>query len=144
MNLRNATILPLAVVLGSCSYLYDVVAVLQDGRVAFAVAPDSRQQPECLRRVEVVAEEQSQTVWRESVSHEDACANRFPLVYGQRLSGQHQQGGSPDTSPQSLQRGIVYEIVTTSGSTGYGGGRFVIRADGGIENLPYPAPSPTP
>lgn len=31
MNLRNATILPLAVVLGSCSYLYDVVAVLQDG-----------------------------------------------------------------------------------------------------------------
>lgn len=143
MNLKNATILPLAVVLGSCSNLYDVVAVLQDGRVAFAVAPDSRQQPECLRRVEVVAEEQSQTVWRENVSHEDACANRFPFVYGQRLRGQHPQDGLRDTSPQSLKRGIVYAISTATGSTGYGGGRFVIRANGRVENLPYSSASPT-
>lgn len=34
-----------------------------------------------------------------------------------------------------LRRGVAYSITTTTGATGYGDGRFVIHADGRVENL---------
>lgn len=75
-------------------------------------------------------------MWLESVSHDDKCANKFPLPYGVTLKGQHQQD-SELIGAKPLRRGTVYEISTTSGATGYGGGRFAVRADGSIENLKF-------
>jgi hypothetical protein len=73
-------------------------------------------------------------MWLEIVSHEDDCANEFPLPYGVPLKGTHQQN-SNRVAAKPLHRGAVYEISTTSGATGYGGGKFIIGSDGRVQNL---------
>jgi hypothetical protein len=73
------------------------------------------------------------TYWFESVDYDDACANRFPLIYGASLNGRHQQDGIVKAT--ALRREVVYDVSTTTGATGYGSGRFTIHADGHIENL---------
>ncbi|MGI8405690.1 MAG: hypothetical protein ACR2OE_13175 [Thermomicrobiales bacterium] len=136
MPRRIATLLLLALALSSCSYSYGVLATVRNGRVVFIVDPASSQQPSCLRRIEVIAEYERDPIWEESVSYDDDCENKFPLPYGARLEGQHQQNQKmADAKP--LRRGITYEVSTTTGATGYGGGRFVVRPDGRLENLPY-------
>ena len=75
------------------------------------------------------------TFWFETVSYDDPCANRFPLPYGARLKGEH-QNDSGIVKAKPLLREVVYEVTTTTGATGYGGGRFIIHADGRVENLP--------
>lgn len=125
----------LALTLSSCSYGYDLLAVVRNGRVVFIVDPASAQQPSCLRRVEVTAEDDERdTLWLESVSYDDDCANKFPLPYGATIKGQHQQD-SRLVMAKPLRRGTIYNVSTTTGATGYGGGRFVVHADGRIENL---------
>jgi hypothetical protein len=89
----------------------------------------------CLRLIEVSAEDEKEASWRESVDSSDDCVNKFPVAYGSRLLGRHQ----PDTkeiTAKPLRRGIVYEVITTSGATGYGSGRFIVHANGKVENLP--------
>jgi len=126
----------MTVALSGCSYSYEVVASLEGGRVIFAVSPKSPQRPDCVRRIEVIPENGQTASWEESVDYEDDCANRFPLPYGATLKGHHQEGVQTAVA-KPLQRGVIYQISTTTGATGYGGGRFVIQSDGHVVNLPY-------
>lgn len=143
----------LSATLSGCSYVYDVIAVAHDGRLAFIIDPASDQRPSCLRLIEVTTERQPKAqaeegddtsrvsdgvIWFESVSYDDDCANRFPLYYGFTLKGEHQQDRAM-VKAKPLLREVVYNVSTTTGATGYGGGRFVIHANGRIENLRFPA-----
>jgi hypothetical protein len=139
--LRAFIALLIGFVLTGCSYDYTVNAVVLDGRLAFVVAPTSRQSPDCYRQV-TVRNDQA-TLWQETVADDDACENRFPIFYGAALNGRPMldaSGRVPEwaTSRRSrpLQRGVWYEINATSGSTGYGRGRFRISAEGRVENDP--------
>jgi hypothetical protein len=151
---RVLVLVLLAATLSSCSYAYRLLAISQGGRLAFVVSPDSDERPSCLRYVEVIADDGAKaktepepgddtsrvgygTYWFESMDYDDACANRFPVLYGAPLKGQHQQYKSVKAKP--LRREIVYDVTTTTGATGYGDGRFVIHADGRVENLPEQA-----
>ena len=140
---RIVQIVSLVFALSGCSYSYDVIAMSRDGHIVFVVDPKSRQQPDCVRRIAVFAENEREPVWRESTSYDDDCANTFPVSYGLRLKGRHQEDSIPEMKAKTLQTGIVYEVSTTTGATGYGGGRFVIHADGRIENLSFPTIEPT-
>jgi hypothetical protein len=147
---RIAFLLLISATLSSCSYVYDVLAVARDGRLTFIVDPASGKRPSCLRQIEVTAEHPTKakgepgddasrvaygTFWFESVDYDDACANRFPVSYGDSLSGKRQQDRSFVRSKRLL-REVVYEVATTTGATGYGGGRFMIHTNGRVENLP--------
>lgn len=148
---RIARLILISATLSSCSYAYDVAAVVRDGLLVFIVDHTSHQRPPCLRQVEVTAERPTKaqaetgddasrisygTFWFESVSYNDDCANRFPLPYGVTLKGEHQQDrGSVKAKP--LSREVVYEVNTTTDATGYGSGRFIIHDDGRIENLRF-------
>jgi hypothetical protein len=125
----------LCVSLGGCSYSYDLIAVAQNGQVVFEVDPASAQQPGCLRRIEVSAEGEREATWLESISYDDDCANKFPLPYGYRLRGAH-QSDSQEVPAKPLRLETVYEMTATTGATGYGYGRFIVHADGQVENLP--------
>jgi hypothetical protein len=137
-----------APLLNSCSYSYDILAVARQGRVAFVVDPRSDHQPACVRRIELSFDDPppieassnarsgaSDVVWTDSVDYDDACANHFPLLYGQQLRGRHRPEDHR-IAARSLQFERIYEILTTTGATGYGGGRFVVHRNGRIENLP--------
>jgi hypothetical protein len=154
MRRRIVALVLLIATLTSCSYDYRLLAISQDGRLAFVVSPDSDHHPSCFRDVEVIADDGAKaktapepgddtsrvgygTFWFQSVDYEDDCANRFPILYGASLKGQRQQYGSVKAKP--LRQEVVYTVSTTSGATGYGGGRFVIHANGQIENLPEQA-----
>jgi hypothetical protein len=65
---------------------------------------------------------------------DDDCANKFPVAYGMSFKGRHQQEWPP-IKAERLRRGVVYEVGTTTGATGYGAGRFIINSDGRVENL---------
>lgn len=71
--------------------------------------------------------------WRDSVDYEDACANKFPFAYGDKLYGRP-QADWPKINAKPLKRGVHYEINTTTGATGYGVGQFSIDESGHIIN----------
>lgn len=151
MNWRRPFILPIVCgALSSCSYDYDLKAVVQNGHLAFIVASTSPHDPSCVRQVEVLSEDREKaeaapgddatrigygTFWFESVTYDDDCANRFPLEYGSKLKGKP-LGERGIVAAKPLLREVVYQVATTTGATGYGGGRFVIHVDGRVENLP--------
>lgn len=130
----------LAASLEGCSYRYDLIAAVRNGQIVIDVDPSSSRHPACLRRIEVSANDERKAAWLESVSYDDDCANKFPLPYGYRLRGKHQPD-SREVAAKPLRREIVYEVTATTGATGYGGGRFIVHADGRLENLP---PKPLP
>lgn len=133
----------LALCLGGCSYSYDLIAAVRNGRIVINVDPASSRQPSCLRQIEVFEEGEREPAWLESVSYDDDCSNSFPLPYGHRLRGQHQPGDR-EVAAKPLRRETIYIVTATTGATGYGGGRFVVHADGRVENLPQePASSGT-
>ena len=79
---------------------------------------------------------QGEEHWFDRASYD--CKNPFPIFYGESL-----KGGPPESGPQyaiinakPLKVGIIYSVSTTTGATGYGGGRFRLRPDGAVENLP--------
>ena len=140
---RKLSIAVVCLSLNGCSYVYDVLAAVQDGRLTF-IADEG-----CVRQIEVRAEgdevaqasagdDQTRvshgTFWFESIEHKDRCENRFPITYGMDLIGA-QQEGLGHVAAKPLLREVIYLVNTTTGSTGYGGGRFIIHADGTIENL---------
>lgn len=110
LMLRAAIPILCVLTLCGCSYSYDVQATVSDGRLIFDANPQWG--ADCVRRVEVRAEEDrgsegAGAVWEQSISHDDACENRFPIVYGEPLRGRHHvygSGGVPDamvgTPPQ--------------------------------------------
>lgn len=148
-------LLPLAgLLLSSCSYSYDLRAIVIDDRLAFIVDPRSRNQAACTHGVHVTTASGERATARAAPGDERAlvangvfwwvdlevgeCLNRFPILYGQPMQGKSFPGTNhpaPQVDAKPLRRGVIYE-VTTSGDGGYGGGRFRIRADQTIENLP--------
>jgi hypothetical protein len=137
---KVAAVMLLCASLGGCSYSYNLIAAVRNGQIVIEVDPTSSQHPKCLRRIEVSAEGERDLKWLESVSYGDGCANKFPLPYGYRLRGEHQTE-TEEVAAKPLRRETIYEMTATTGATGYGGGRFVIHADGKVENLP---PEPLP
>jgi hypothetical protein len=153
---HTAIVAFLSISLSGCSYGYDLLAVVRDGHLTFIVDPQSAQQPSCLRYVDVTSDltvigsdgkpydpaPKQHTAWLENIDYDDDCLNKFPLVYGRPLNGRH-QSGSPLITAAPLRREVIYDVTTTTGATGYGGGRFVIHADGRVENLkPQTIPEP--
>ena len=150
-----------ALLLSGCSYAYDLQAVVIDGKVAFVVSPSSPRHPDCIReitvetddaRAEATRRDDQEAVargvfWDQSLSHEGGCQNEFPIVYGEPLKGsplvyegqglpEGMQGQRANTvMPKLLRIGATYTVSTTSGSTGYGCGRFRITQDRKIENF---------
>ena len=101
---------------------------------------------DCIRRVTVTAFS-GEIVWRQSISLEDAYANTFPIVYGVPLEGERlidpsnrsraevAGGQSPDPGPAApLQTDTIYQVHTTTGSTGYGWGGFRLSKGRKVEN----------
>lgn len=148
IRLRALALLSVALLLSGCSYTYTVLAQRVDGQIVFVLDPDTPA-TDCWNEISVVAENREQatpapgddaarigygTFWHERASHR--CENAWPIRYGVALKGGPAQGGTQDkVSAKALRPGIIYTVNTTSGSTGYGGGRFIIRPDGSIENL---------
>lgn len=153
MGIRTASALLTFVALSGCSYPYDVRAVILHGKLAFIVDPNSKIKPDCIRSVHVQTDESARAKpaygdnsalvangiywWKDFAL--DACPNRFPIFYGQPLIGQpfiNQDGSTTAVEPKPLVPGVIYEIGTTSRGSGYGSGRFRIRPDRTVENLP--------
>lgn len=134
--------------LSGCSYGFDVQAVIIDGRLAFVPGPRGAK-PDCVSRVMVRDEDapvaatydawiRSAYAWADQGGY--GCADRFPLFYGEALKGEDSAGAgiSDEVAAKPLRAGVIYEVMITSGATGYGGGRFRLRSDGGVENLGPP------
>ena len=111
------------------------------------VAPSSSGEPECLRQIEVRADDNAK-MWKDAVEYDGGCKNPFPVVYGARLIGKPwvypDDAGLPESvrgkpveqvTARPLEVGAIYTVDTTTGSTGYGCGRFRIKADRTVENL---------
>lgn len=143
MRAKTIIVVLLSVALGGCSYEYDIIATVRDGRIVFVVDPESSHAPSCVRRVEVSVVGARDYAWRESVDYDDACADKFPIVYGVSFKGSNQPEW-PAIPAKLLRRGVTYEVSTTTGATGYGAGRFSIREDGRVVNeqvLPITKPN---
>lgn len=155
MRLRSAILIASALLTNGCSYIYDLRAIVINGRLAFVVDPKSKQKAKCIRSIHVstadnetarAAPDRGDAVglvtngvfwWKDYAV--DACPNKFPILYGQRLEGRpfiYSDGDTSGVEAKPLRVGVIYEVETASGSSGYGGGRFRIRADHTVENLP--------
>jgi len=153
MQVRLCGMLLSTILLSGCSYTYDILAVAINGHLAFIVDPKSRKQPDCIYSIHVdtdqaarakpIAGDDAQLVsrgvfwWKDYAV--DACANPFPIFYGQKLRGQTFVYGGKSEKPveaKPLIIGVVYEVAAASSGSGYGGGRFRILPDRRIENLP--------
>jgi hypothetical protein len=153
MQVRLCGVLLSTILLGGCSYTYDMLAVAINGHLAFVVDPKSRKQPDCIYSIHVetdragrakpTAGDDAQLVsrgvfwWKDYAV--DACPNPFPILYGQKLRGQpFVYDGKLENSVEAkpLIVGVVYEVTAASNGSGYGGGRFRILPDRRIENLP--------
>ena len=134
--------------LTSCSYSYDLQAIVDHGRLAFVVDPKSRKDATCIRSIHVSAEGAARAkpadgddralvengvFWWKDVSS-DTCRNDFPVLYGQPLQGKPFL--PPGVEAKPLRIGATYEVETTGSGSGYGSGRFRIRRDHTVENIP--------
>lgn len=136
--------------LASCSYAYDVRAVMIDGQLHFASDKDWFRE-RCVREIAIVAASREDsaepapaddevrvgygTYWRDEVSYH--CENRFPVRYGGRLQGARLPSDTAGglVAPKPLKPGVAYKGSTTTGATGYGEGQFRIETDGTVTNL---------
>lgn len=118
----------IALALGSCSYTYDVRAVMIDGRLAFVADRSWLGQPDCFRSIEVRSRaEPSRALWRQAAPA-SSCPFDFPVFYGDRLIA--------DVLVEPLRAGTIYEVASMSRGSGYGRGRFRLTGDRRVENLP--------
>ena len=165
-NLQIVGIFAAAFALGSCSYSYDLLAVVIGGQLAFIVDPSSSQEPDCIRSITVSADK-GETATAKAVlgdngqlvangvywwkaMEQKGCQNPFPVFYGKPLKGERMiyPEGIPGAGEASsvveakpLRVGIVYEVTTTSRVAGYGSGWFRIKPDLHVENW---SDDPTP
>ena len=159
--LRVIGIALVAVALGSCSYSYELLAVVMGGRLAFVVDSSSSKEPECMNGI-TVSTDNGETATAKAApgdneklvangvfwwtSLEPKCENPFPVFYGQKLKGrrliydedsivaQSRGEASSLVEAKPLHVGVVYEVSTTSGATGYGAGWFRVTPDRRVEN----------
>jgi hypothetical protein len=157
MHLVRALVIAIVLVLGGCSYSYDILATMIDGRLTFIVDPNSRSKPSsCLTTIVVAAQDREHPVeaepgdnvglvdagivWWNSVGYE--CETRFPVTYGVPLAGGPitPEEVEREVAAKQLTPGVVYEVVASAG-IGHGGGRFRLTAAGEVENLPRRDPA---
>ena len=150
MPLRFRAFYPLLLLpaLSSCSYAYDLMAVMIDGRLAFVVDTSSDYQPDCLSSINVQADDdgppaspapgddrrlvENGNVYWWDYRDVRSCENGFPIFYGRPLTGPRAENiGYVSAKP--LKRGVVYR-VDTSGEGAYGFGWFQILANGDVKN----------
>jgi hypothetical protein len=148
----------MAFALGSCSYAYDLNAVMIDGRVAFVVDPSSHQQPDCVRSIYVDADHgepkaipvegddvglvSNGSVYWWDFRDVSSCDNPFPVFYGDELKGKPSENVGY-VAPKPLLLDVVYQVGAESRGSGYGTAWFKIRLGGEIENYrsdPTPPP----
>jgi hypothetical protein len=136
----------LILTLSGCSYAYDVQARVVDGRLMFDANPQWG--ADCVNEIEVRAEDKDEgaTLWEQSASYA-GCEKRFPLAYDELLKGsvfEYNTSGALNerartlaiaVAPKPMRAGVVYRVLTTTGSTGYGCGRFRISPDRKVQNL---------
>ncbi len=152
---RLRLLLPLlSIAVASCSYGYDVRAVVIGGRLAFVVDPKSRHDASCINAIDVIAsggvaaraapgDDASRvrygTFWHERLDYD--CLDEFPVFYGQQFKGARRPLGQAieNVAAKPLKIGVVYEVTTTTGATGYGNGAFKILPDRTVVNVPLPA-----
>lgn len=117
------------------------------------VDPASSANAACFNQIDVVASDDVRaksslgddgarvrygTFWHERLDH--ACVDKFPVFYGQKLKGKRAalSGQIEVVAPKPLRVGVIYEVTTTSGATGYGSGAFKILPDRTVINVPLP------
>ena len=139
--------------LSSCSYTYDIKAVVIGGRLAFIVDPNSRQSASCINQIDVIATGDARarpalgddvsrvrygTYWHERLDND--CVDEFPILYGQRFKGKPMPLGqaAETVAAKPLRAGVIYEVATTTGNGGYGGGAFKIMPDRTVVNVSPP------
>ena len=127
--------------------------IVINGHLAFIVDPQAQHDVRCFNQIDVVASGNARakpspgddvsrvsygTFWHQRLGYE--CVDEFPVMYGQPLKGKPnplgQGGGAVSAKP--LRVGVVYEVSTTSGATGYGDGAFKILPDHRVINVPPP------
>ncbi|HUD89994.1 hypothetical protein [Sphingobium sp.] len=136
-----------------CSYVYELQAIVLDGRLAFIVSPSSQRSADCIRSIDVSAETnvratptfgddrqlvKNGSFWQQATAIE-ACLNPFPVIYGTSLKGEPfsyngQQIRAVRAKP--LQVGVIYQVQTSGSGSGGGVGRFRILPNRRVENLP--------
>jgi hypothetical protein len=119
------------------------------GRLAFVVDPKSRRGADCIRSIDVSADEgepkanpapgddkslvENGSVYWWSFAEVATCDNPFPVFYGIKLKGRPSPGmGHVMAKP--LVRGVVYQVNTWGSGSGNGSGWFKILPSGRIEN----------
>jgi hypothetical protein len=150
VRIRIALVLLMCAALSGCTWGYDVTAVLRNGVLHFAASRPVWDDG-CVREIEVVARSGPNaaaspgddelrishgTYWYASVDDDDDCANRFPIAYGTTLQGEALLNAPYGrVSPNQLPPGEYY-VFTKTGGSGNGIGRFILHANGRVENLP--------
>lgn len=129
-----------------------------DGRIAFVVDPNSRQQADCISSIYVEVDDggsfaepaegdEAALVTNGGVYWWDfkdvrSCENSFPIFYGDELKGKPSENVGY-VAPKPLVTGVVYQVGTGGSGSGSGTVWFKIRADGQIENYPSDPTPPT-
>lgn len=137
-----------ACALTGCSYSYELRAIALQGRLAFVVDPASRSKADCIRSISVSSDDDARAVaskgddsrlvengvfwWKDFAV--DACPNHFPVLYGKPLKGTPFL--PPGVGAKPLKIGVIYSVTTSGSGSGYGSGRFRIRPDHTVENIP--------
>ena len=154
-RMRSIMVILVPLLLSGCSYIYDLRAIVINGRLAFVVDPKSKQQADCIRSIHVQTADAevarakpgpddakglvaNGVFWWKDYAV-DACPNKFPILYGQPLAGRafvYSDGDTKGVEAKPLRIGVIYQVDTSSGGSGYGGGRFRIRPNRTVENLP--------
>ena len=130
--------------LGSCSYVFDVRAVAIGGRLAFVSADGDY---DCVANINVSVGPRTAPVavpapgddrglvvnggaywWTDN--HPGECALDFPILYGADGPSQRTR-----VAPKILRVGVPY-AVNTQGQGAYGTGCFRITAERRLDNLP--------
>lgn len=141
--MRVIALAGLVILLSGCSYSYDVIAKVIDGRLAFASKDDDYT---CIANIFVTAEDGVRAVPAPSDQRglvlnggafwwTDApvarCTTKLPVFYGSVAPSVGHY-----VSPKPLRIGVMY-AVNTEGGGAYGHGCFRITPTRRIQNLPY-------
>ncbi len=122
--------------LGGCSSVYDIRAVLIDGHIAFEpLETDIWGDPDCAKWIEVIAidgplEGHGRIAWTRGSSN-GSCDLAFPIFYGGHANDDPSMTSS---GSYPLVPGLTYEVTTLSPGSAYGSGRFRFDNDGEVTN----------
>ncbi|MET4132550.1 hypothetical protein ABIE62_001685 [Porphyrobacter sp. MBR-155] len=153
MLYRTTAALILILALSGCSSVYDVRAVVIDGKVAFVPTDtDIWGEPDCIYSISVSAADGPSTnpeegdslgmvengmYWHESFAV-TSCENPFPVVYGEPLKGPpFRENDEYAVKAKPLRVGVVYEVTTVSEGSASGVGKFMVTEQRRVVNLPY-------